>query len=203
MVAQQATQGRLRQEQLAQTVARSAAMPSQNNDQTQYLRAQLAHRDAQLEHVRSERDTHFAQEEELLAHRATEVQKRMDKQFKLDGDKQKRTPRLGKSNSAQAQTLAVRLQESDLEHQKLHTASERQLQLEAQALRRSHDLEQQAASTALDREVQLQELREHSDAQPQLLKTQWKHQMSQQVTYKAGIHELYTEIVNIREKSEL
>ena len=59
-VAQQATQGRLRQEQLAQTVAHSATMPSQN-DQVQYLRAQL-------KHVRSECDTHFAQEEELLAH---------------------------------------------------------------------------------------------------------------------------------------
>ena len=67
VVAQQATQGRLRQEQLAQTVAHSAAMPSQTNDKVQYLRAQLAHRDAQLEHVRSERDTHFVQEEELLA----------------------------------------------------------------------------------------------------------------------------------------
>ena len=48
MVAQQATQGRIRQEQLAQSVANSAAMPSQN-DQVQYLRAQLAHRDAQLQ----------------------------------------------------------------------------------------------------------------------------------------------------------
>ena len=32
------------------------------------MRAQLAHREAQLEHVRSERDTPFVQEEELLAH---------------------------------------------------------------------------------------------------------------------------------------
>ena len=39
-----------------------------DTDQVQYLRAQLAHRDAQLEHVRSERDTHFVQEEELIAH---------------------------------------------------------------------------------------------------------------------------------------
>ena len=51
MVAQQATQGRLRQEQPAQTIAHSAAMPSQTNDQVRYLRAQLAHRDAQPEHV--------------------------------------------------------------------------------------------------------------------------------------------------------
>ena len=37
-------------------------------DQVSYLRAQLAHRDAQLEQVRAERDNHFVQEEEVLAH---------------------------------------------------------------------------------------------------------------------------------------
>ena len=42
-------------------------MPS-NNDQVSYLRAQLAHREAQLEQVRAERDNHFIQEEEVLAH---------------------------------------------------------------------------------------------------------------------------------------
>ena len=57
------------QEQLAQSVAHRAAMRTQN-DQVQYLRALLAHRDAQFEHVCSERDTHFVQEEEeeVLAH---------------------------------------------------------------------------------------------------------------------------------------
>ena len=50
MVAQQATQGRLHQEQLAQTVAHSATMPSQN-DQVQYFCAQFAHQTTQLEHV--------------------------------------------------------------------------------------------------------------------------------------------------------
>ena len=67
MAARQATESRIRQEHLAQTVALSAVMPSQL-DQVQYLHAQLAHRDAQLEHVRSERDAHFVQEEELLLH---------------------------------------------------------------------------------------------------------------------------------------
>ena len=66
-VAQQATQGPNRQEQLAQKGAHSAAMPSQHN-QAQYLRAPLAHREAQLERVRSERDTHFVAERALLAH---------------------------------------------------------------------------------------------------------------------------------------
>ena len=125
--------------------------------------------------------------------------------FKFDGDKLKQNSEtdLRKSNSAQAHTLAVRLRESELEHQQLHTAHERQLQLEAQTLRRSQDLEHQAANIAHEHEVQLRELREQSEAQPQLLKTQWKYQMSQQATYTAEIHELYTEIVNMREKSEL
>ena len=39
-----------------------------DRDEVQRLPTQLAHQDAQLEHVRSERDTHFVQEEELLAH---------------------------------------------------------------------------------------------------------------------------------------
>ena len=59
--------GRVRQEQLAQQVAQCSMMPSMT-DQDSYLRAQLAHRDAQLEQVRAERDNQFAQEEEVLAH---------------------------------------------------------------------------------------------------------------------------------------
>ena len=42
-------------------------MPSPN-DQVSYLRAQLAHREAQQEQVPAERDNHFIQEEEVLAH---------------------------------------------------------------------------------------------------------------------------------------
>ena len=67
MVAQRASMGRVQQEQLAQNVAQRAMMPS-TADQVSYLRAQLAHRDAQLELVRAERDTNFVQEEEVLAH---------------------------------------------------------------------------------------------------------------------------------------
>ena len=46
--------GRVQQEQLAQQVAQRSTMPSMT-DQVSYLRAQLAHRDAQLEQVRAER----------------------------------------------------------------------------------------------------------------------------------------------------
>ena len=67
MVAQRASMGRAHQEHLAQQVAQRSMMPSMT-DQVAYLRAQLAHRDAQLEQVRAERDNHFVQEEEVLAH---------------------------------------------------------------------------------------------------------------------------------------
>ena len=77
------------------------------------------------------------------------------------------------------------------------------MQQETQALRRSQDLEQQAARIAHKREVELQELQDQSAAQPQLLKAQWKNQMSQQATYKAEIQVLNTEIANVAEKSEL
>ena len=69
VVAQQASVGRLRQEQLEQAVAmRAPRAPSPDKDQVQYLQDQLAHREAQLEHARSERDTLSAREKELLAH---------------------------------------------------------------------------------------------------------------------------------------
>ena len=67
MVAQRDSMGRVQQEQLAQQAAQRSMMPSMT-DQVSYLRAQLAHRDAQLEQVRAERDNHFVQEEEVLAH---------------------------------------------------------------------------------------------------------------------------------------
>ena len=61
MVAQRASMGRTQQEHLAQQVAQRSTMPS-ITDQVSYLRAQPAHRDAQLEQVRAERDNHFVQE---------------------------------------------------------------------------------------------------------------------------------------------
>ena len=49
------------------TVAmRALNMPSPDTDQIQYLRAHLAHREVQLQHVRSERATHFVQEKNYL-----------------------------------------------------------------------------------------------------------------------------------------
>ena len=93
MVAQQATKGRLRQEQLAQT-AKYATMPSQN-DQVSYLRAQLAHREAQLEQVRAERDNHFIQEEEEALAASTYVStQQLIKRLEIQSGERSRTSAL-------------------------------------------------------------------------------------------------------------
>ena len=154
MVAHKASMGRVQQEQLAQHVVQRSMMPS-TTDQVSYLRAQLAHRDAQLEQVRAGRDNHFVQEEEVLAHmrllsseakdwgirvvtqaeevlcresaqvaqHATEAQESMDQHYKAkwrqaEADLQA----LCQSNSAQAQSLASKLQETNLKHHELYTA---------------------------------------------------------------------------------
>ena len=48
----------------------------------------------------------------------------------------------------------------------------------------------------------IQELRPQADEQPDQ-KQLWKTQLSQESTYKAEIHELYTEMLNVKEKSEM
>ena len=187
--------GRAQQEQLAQNVAQRAMMPS-TTDQVSYLRAQLAHRDAQLEQVRAERYNHFVQkEEEILAHmrllsseardwksrvmteteevlcresaqaahQAPETQEAMDQHYKekwrqAEADLQA----LCQSNNAQVQSLAFKLQETNLEHQQLYTAQERQLRLEAQTLRQAQDQEQQAAVISREHELAIQEFQETS-----------------------------------------
>ena len=238
MVAQRASKGKTQQEQLAHTVALRAAMPSPS-DQVSYLRAQLARREAQLEHVRAERDNHFVQEEEeVLGHlrllsseakdwksrvvtepnkrcqesaqaaqHGTEVQEAMDEQFQDRWKQWKQTEAelrdWCKSNSAQVQTPASKLHETQLEHQQLYTAQERQLQLEAQILRQSQHEEQQAANLAREHELAILEFRRQAEEHPEIFKSQRRVQLSQQTSCKAEIHELYTEMLNMREKSEM
>ena len=233
-VAHRASMGRVQQEQLAQQVAQRSMMPS-TTDQVSHLRAQLAHRDAQLEQVRAERDNHFVQEEEVLAHmrllsseakdwksrvvtepkkccresaqaahQATEAQEAMDQHYKAKWRQAEADLKaLCQSSSAQVQSLAAKLQETNLEHHALHTAQERQLRLEAQALRQAQEQEQQAAQMTQEHELAIQELRRQAEEQPAIQKTLWKRQLSRQSTYRAEIHELYTEILNVREKSEM
>ena len=49
----------------------------------------------------------------------------------------------------------------------------------------------------------IQELRRQADEQPDLQKLLWKRQLSQQADYRAEIHELHTELLNMKEKSEM
>ena len=63
-------------------------------------------------------------------HRTTEAQEAMDRQLQARQAEAKLRD-MCESNSTQAQTLAASQRESELEHQQLHTANERRLQLEA------------------------------------------------------------------------
>ena len=176
-VAHRASMGRSHQEQLAQQVAMRSTMPSTTN-QVAYLRAQLALRDAQIEQVKAQRDSHFVQEEEVLAHmrllsseakdwksrvvteaeevlcresaqmahQATEAQEAMDQHYKAKWQQAEADlTALCNSNSVQVQSFASKMHETNTEHQRLHDAQERRLQLEARALREAHQHEQQAA----------------------------------------------------------
>ena len=49
----------------------------------------------------------------------------------------------------------------------------------------------------------IHELRRQADKQPDKQKLLWKRQLSQQADYRAEIHELHTELLNMREKSEM
>ena len=199
-------------------------MPS-TTDQVSYLRAQLSHRDAQLEQVRAKRDNHFVQEEEILAHtrlfsseaedwksrvvtetedvlcresaqaaqQATETQEAMDQHYKAKWRQAKADLKtLCQSNSAQVQSLAAKLQETNLEHHELYTAEKRQLRLEAETLRQTQEQQQQAVQMTQKHELAIREFRRQAEEQPELHKILWRRQLSQQSTYKAEIHELYT-----------
>ena len=63
--------------------------------------------------------------------------------------------------------------------------------------------ELQAAQSAQEYENVIQELRRQAAEQPDIQKLLWKRQLSQQSTYRAEIHELQTEMLNMKEKSEM
>ena len=234
-VAQRASMGRTHQEHLAQQVALRSTMPSTNNE-VAWLRAQLALRDAQIEQVKAQRDSHFVQEEEVLAHmrllsseakdwksrvvteaeevlcresahmahQATEAQEAMDQHYKAKWQQAETDLKaLCKSNSAQVQSFASKMHETNAEHQQLHDAQERRIQLEAQALREAHQHEQQAAQAAQEYQDMVQALRRHADDQPDKEKLLWMRHLSQQADYRAEIHELHTELLNMKERSEM
>ena len=234
-VAQRASMGRTHQEHLAQQVALRSTMPSTNNE-VAWLRAQLALRDAQIEQVKAQRDSHFVQEEEVLAHMrllsseakdwrsrvvteaeevlcresaqmaqdATEAREAMDQQYKAKWQQTESDLKaICQSNSAQVQFFASKMHETNVEHQQLHDAQEGRIQLEAQALREAHQHEQHAAHTAQEYQEMVQALRQHADDQPDKEKLLWKRHLSRQADYRAEIHELHTELLNMRERSEM
>ena len=142
--------------------------------------------------------------ESAQAAQATETQEAMDQHYKAKWRQAEADLNaLCQSNSAQVQSLAAKLHQTNLEHHELHTAQERQLRLEAQALRQAQEQEHQAAQMTQEHELAIQELRRQAEEQPDIQKTLSKRHLSQQSTYKAEIHELYTEILNMREKSEM
>ena len=67
----------------------------------------------------------------------------------------------------------------------------------------TQEQEQQAAQVTHEHELAIREFRRQAEEQPELHKLLWRRQLSQQSTYKAEIHELYTEMLNMREKSEM
>ena len=123
---------------------------------------------------------------------------------KLNGDGLKPTFKLYVNPTAPRRSpLAAKLQETNLEHHELYTAQERQLRLEAQALRQAQEQEQQPAQMTHEHELATQEFRRQAEELPELHKLLWRRQLSQQSTYKAEIHEHYSEMLNMREKSEM
>ena len=154
-VAQRASMGRTHQEHLAQQVAMRSTMPSTSNE-VAWLHAQLALRDAQIEQVKAQRDNHFVQEAEVVAHmrllsseakdwksrvvteaeevlcresaqmaqHATEAQEAMDQHYKAKWQQAETDLKaLCKSNSAQVQSFASKMHETNVEHQQLHDAN--------------------------------------------------------------------------------
>ena len=137
--------------------------------------------------VVTEAEEVLCRESAQIAQQATEAQEAMDQHYKTrwqqaEADLQA----LCQSNSAQVQSLASKLQETNEEHQQLHTAQDRQLRLEAQTLREAQQRELQATQSQ-ECENMVHELRRRADEQPDIRKLLWKRQLSQQSTYKAEI----------------
>ena len=125
----------------------------------------------------------MSRESAQIAQQATEAQEAVDQHYKARWRQAEADLKaLCQSNSAQVQSLASKLHETNEEHQQLHTAHERQLRLEAQALREAHQYEQQAAQSTQEYQNMIQELRRQADEQPDIQKLLWKRQLSQRST---------------------
>ena len=154
--------------------------------------------------VVTEAEEVLCRESAQMAQNDTETQEAMDQHFKAKWQKAESDLKaVCQSNSAQVQSFASKMHETNVEHQQLHDAQERRIQLEAQALRAAHLQEQEAAHTAQEYQRMVQELRQSADEQPDKEKNLWKRHLSQQADYRAEIHELHAELLNTRERSEM
>ena len=85
--------------------------------------------------VVTEAEEVLCRESAQMAQQATEAQEAMDQHYKAKWQQAEADlTALCKSNSAQVQSFASKMHETNTEHQKLHDAQERRIQLEAQAL---------------------------------------------------------------------
>ena len=154
--------------------------------------------------VVTEAEEVLCRESAQMAQQATGAHEAMDQHYKAKWQQAEADlTALCQSNSAQVQSFASKMHETNVEHQKLHDAQERRIQLEAQALREAHQYEQQAAHSAQEYQEMIHEQRRQADEQPEVQKLRWKQQLFQQASYKAEIHELHTELLNLKEKSEM
>ena len=228
-VAHRASMGRSRQEHLAHQVALRSTMPSTNN-QVAYLRAQLALRDAQIEQVKAERDSHFVQEEEVLAHmrllsseakdwksrlvteaeevlcresahvahQATEAQENI---IKLNGSRQRPTLQLYVNPTAYKCSLLPPRCMRPMQNIKSFMMHKRD------EFNSRHKPFEKLINMNNKQRIQLRSIKiwytnydvklTNSRTCQKLL---WKRQLSQQADYRAEIHELHTELLNMRER---
>ena len=153
-------------------------MPSPGRDQIQYLRTRLAHRETQLEHVRSERDTHFVQEKELLAHMRLLSREAKDWTSRVVSEAEQVLVK----ESAEAAHKANEIQETmdkqfqtcwsqaEAQLRDMYESNSAQVQQRVQSLHKS-ELERQQLHIANERRLQLeaQTLRMSQDTEQQTL----------------------------------
>ena len=74
--------------------------------------------------------------------------------------------------------------------------------LQLEALRMSQEIERKTLIAMQQTEHEIHRLQDCQDAEPVQLNKQWKKQVPQAASYKAGIHALQTELMSVQEKSE-
>ena len=189
-VAHRASMGRSQQEHLAHQAALRSTMPSTTN-QVAYLRAQLALRDAQIEQVKAERDNHFVQEEEVLAHMRLLSSEAKDWKSRVVTEAEKVLCR----ESAQMAQQATEAQEAMDQHYK---AKWQQAEADLTALCQSNSVQVQSFASKMhetNAEHQklhdAQERRIHLQAQALREAHQYEQQAAQTAQeYQDMIHEL-------------